>query len=78
MIFEAFRQADIGTERKYGGTGLGLTISMSLLKLLGFDLTLESVTGHGSTFRISLPNAQGVTTPEPIDRNTATPAQEVA
>ena len=56
----------------------GLTISMSLLKLLGFDLTLESVPGHGSTFRISLANARGATVAEPIDRNTATPAEDVA
>lgn len=51
---------------------------MSLLKLLGFDLTLESVPGHGSTFRISLANARGATVAEPIDRNTATPAEDVA
>lgn len=68
VIFEAFRQADTGTERRYGGTGLGLTISMSLLKLLGFDLTLESVPGRGSTFRISLPNTQDVIAPTPVDR----------
>ena len=41
-IFESFTQADTSTTRKYGGTGLGLTISRSLSELMGGHLTVES------------------------------------
>jgi PAS domain S-box-containing protein len=53
-IFEAFRQADAGTERKYGGTGLGLTISRALCQLMGYRLVVCSEVGRGSTFSILL------------------------
>ncbi len=53
-IFEAFQQADNSTTRKYGGTGLGLTISRSLCQLLGYQVDVSSEVGQGSTFRVWL------------------------
>jgi signal transduction histidine kinase len=54
-IFEAFTQADSGTSRKYGGTGLGLTITSKLVKMLGGNLSVSSEPGEGATFSIQLP-----------------------
>ncbi len=54
-IFEAFKQEDGSTSRKYGGTGLGLTISRELAELLGCELVLESEQGKGCKFTLSLP-----------------------
>ncbi len=51
-IFEAFQQAEAGTARQFGGTGLGLTISRSMCLLMGYDLTVESEVGKGTTFAI--------------------------
>jgi CheY-like chemotaxis protein len=60
-IFEAFKQADNTTTRKYGGTGLGLTISRSLCQLMGYRVEVFSEVGKGSTFRLVL--AEGAPPP---------------
>ena len=53
-IFEAFSQADTSITRKYGGTGLGLTISSNFIELMGGQLDLHSETGKGTTFFFTL------------------------
>jgi signal transduction histidine kinase len=54
-LFQAFEQADASTSRKYGGTGLGLTISLRFCRMMGGDLTVSSEAGKGSTFTVTLP-----------------------
>ncbi len=56
LIFEEFRQTSEGSDRKYGGTGLGLTISKRMLDLLGGTISINSQLGLGSIFTILLPN----------------------
>jgi signal transduction histidine kinase len=54
-IFEAFAQADESTSRKYGGAGLGLTISREFCEMLGGGIMLSSEPGEGSVFVVTLP-----------------------
>jgi len=58
-IFDAFNQADNSITRKYGGTGLGLTISYKLIQLLGGELKVQSKENQGSKFYFEIPIKKG-------------------
>ncbi len=56
QIFERFRQVESSNTRKYGGNGLGLAISKSLVEMLGGEIGMESEKGKGSVFYFTIPN----------------------
>jgi len=68
-IFQAFTQADNSTTRKYGGTGLGLTISYRLIQLLGGELKVESELNKGSRFYFEIPAEKSSKIVKDEDRN---------
>lgn len=61
-VFKEFTQANDGIEKKFGGTGLGLTISKKIIELLGGTIELQSEEGKGSEFTIILPYQKGLET----------------
>jgi signal transduction histidine kinase/DNA-binding NarL/FixJ family response regulator len=64
-IFEEFFQVDQTLVRRQGGTGLGLAIARRLSRLMGGDITVESVVSRGSRFSLTLPRASGAHAPRP-------------
>jgi signal transduction histidine kinase/CheY-like chemotaxis protein len=68
-LFQPFTQADPSTTRKYGGTGLGLTITRHFAEMLGGEIEVRSAPGEGTTFELRLPAG-----PAPARRQAAPPA----
>lgn len=75
-VFKEFTQADTSTTRKYGGTGLGLTISRRFCQMMGGDILVESEYGKGTTFTVILPVVVGETGAE-SDPIRTTDTQEI-
>jgi signal transduction histidine kinase/CheY-like chemotaxis protein/ligand-binding sensor domain-containing protein len=75
-IFQPFSQADASTTRRFGGTGLGLTISASLAKLMGGRLWVESREGEGSTFHVTMCVDAAPQTESTLGRGTPEPESD--
>ena len=66
-LFDSFEQADSSTTRRYGGTGLGLTIARQLTELMGGEIGATSTPGRGSVFHVTLPFQLSATDPADLE-----------
>ncbi len=66
LIFDKFTQADETITRRFGGSGLGLSIARSLVELMGGDIRVESQQGLGSVFHVTLKQGRAGAEPEPV------------
>jgi len=73
-IFASFTQVDSSTTRKYGGTGLGLTISRKLVEIMGGEIWVESREGEGSRFHFEVPFGQAALAESPAAQPALLPA----
>jgi len=64
FLFQAFKQVDGSTTRKYGGTGLGLIISKRFVEMMGGTITLQSTPGQGTAFTVTLPTKIAIPQPQ--------------
>ncbi len=76
VVFDEFIQADASTTRRYGGTGLGLTISRRFCMMMGGDIDVSSVLNQGTTFSVALPAFVTETT-DNVSATFASPGAEV-
>jgi len=60
QLFQSFQQAESGTSRRFGGTGLGLVISKNIIELMGGNIELESEVGKGSSFSFTFKAKRGI------------------
>ena len=68
-IFESFSQADQTTTRRFGGTGLGLSVCQRLVTAMGGEITVRSKPGHGSAFRVDIPAKVATAAPVEPSKN---------
>ncbi len=82
LLFQPFSQADSSTTRKFGGSGLGLSIVRSLARLMGGDVAVSSTPGQGSTFQFhiqaAIAAAPPVSAPAPVNIDTSRPDDSAA
>jgi CheY-like chemotaxis protein len=76
-IFESFTQADTSVTRRFGGTGLGLTITKSLVKMMNGELAVRSTLGEGTEFTVVIPFEEGKTVEVNIEQDFDTQSLEL-